>query len=107
MSITRRLHALLRKILFSWIRVDVLPQNPLQEIDPDNPVLYVLAARGLSELLVGAYSSDTNGKDAGAVYVIDGALTGTVERLTIGVDGSTTLVIDGIDVPLDQIAAVR
>ena len=52
MSITRRLHALLRKILFSWIRVDVLPQNPLQEIDPDKPVLYVLAARGLSELLV-------------------------------------------------------
>ena len=52
MSITRRLHALLRKLLFSWIRVDVLPQNPLQDIDQDKPVLYVLAARGLSELLV-------------------------------------------------------
>ncbi len=52
MSITRRLHALLRKLLFSWIRVDVLPQNPLQDIDPEKPVLYVLAARGLSELLV-------------------------------------------------------
>lgn len=34
-------------------------------------------------------------------------LTGTVERLTIGVDGSTTLIVDGIDVPLDHIAAVR
>lgn len=40
-------------ILFLWIRVEVLPEeDPRPLIDPAGPVLYVLADRGLSDLLV-------------------------------------------------------
>ena len=43
----------LRWILFLWIRVEVLPEDdPRPVIDPAQPVLYVLADRGLSDLLV-------------------------------------------------------
>ncbi len=52
MSIKRRLHSLLQKILFLWIRVDTLPKNISIDQWAEGPVLYVLAARGLSELLI-------------------------------------------------------
>jgi len=43
----------LRWILFLWIRVEVLPEDdPRPVIDPAQPVLYVLADRGISDLLV-------------------------------------------------------
>ena len=34
-------------------------------------------------------------------------LTGVVESLTIGLGGQTTLVVDGVSVPLDAVAVVR
>ncbi|MCK4709638.1 MAG: glycerol-3-phosphate 1-O-acyltransferase PlsB, partial [Gammaproteobacteria bacterium] len=52
MSFRRRLHALLQKILFTWIRVETLPKDINSDKEDDSPVLYVLAERGLSELLV-------------------------------------------------------
>jgi glycerol-3-phosphate O-acyltransferase len=43
----------LRWILFLWIRVEVFPDNnPASVLDPERPTLYVLADRGLSDLLV-------------------------------------------------------
>ena len=49
----RLLQSILRKLMFLWVRVEVFPrENPLSELDPDKPVLYVLADRGLSDLLV-------------------------------------------------------
>ena len=48
-SITR----LLRWILFLWVKVEIFPQpDPAVDIDPLRPVLYVLADRGVSDLLV-------------------------------------------------------
>jgi len=53
MSLTRRLHRLLKTILFFWVRIDILPKNFLDTAVPHkSPVLYVMAERGLSELLV-------------------------------------------------------
>ncbi|MDC1286948.1 glycerol-3-phosphate 1-O-acyltransferase PlsB [Gammaproteobacteria bacterium] len=44
---------LLRWILFLWVKVEVFPQpDPAVDIDPARPVLYVLADRGVSDLLV-------------------------------------------------------
>ncbi len=52
MHFIRPWHSLMRKLLFLWVRVDTLPK----ELPPgdwcDRPVLYVLAERGLSDLLV-------------------------------------------------------
>ncbi len=39
--------------MFTWVRVEVFPDdNPRTAFDPKRPVLYVLADRGLSDLLV-------------------------------------------------------
>lgn len=49
----RRIHALLRWLLFLWVKVEVFPRdNPPFEYDPDKATIYVLADRGLSDLLV-------------------------------------------------------
>ena len=43
----------LRWLLFVWARVEVFPNDhPRQVLDPARPVLYVLADRGLADLLV-------------------------------------------------------
>ena len=43
----------LRWILFLWVKVEVFPaDNPASIIDPERPTLYVLADRGISDLLV-------------------------------------------------------
>ncbi|MCP4078321.1 MAG: glycerol-3-phosphate 1-O-acyltransferase PlsB [Gammaproteobacteria bacterium] len=52
MSFKRRLHTLLQKLLFLWIRVETLPKDLHSDIHDGSPVLYVLSARGISELLV-------------------------------------------------------
>jgi glycerol-3-phosphate O-acyltransferase len=47
------INRLLRWILFLWVKVEIFPQpDPAVGIDPARPVLYVLADRGLSDLLV-------------------------------------------------------
>lgn len=52
MSFNRRLHHLLEKLLFLWVRIEILPKTIGQEDPNATPVLYVMAERGLSELLV-------------------------------------------------------
>jgi len=51
MSINIHLQKLWRQLLFSWARVQVFPENP-NFSDPKIPTIYVLADRGLSDLLV-------------------------------------------------------
>ena len=52
----------MRWILFLWVRVEVFPQpDPANGIDPLQPVLYVLADRGLSDLLVLNELTSNNG----------------------------------------------
>ena len=49
----KQFNRFLRWILFLWVRVEVFPEDdPGSAIDPARPVLYVLADRGLSDLLV-------------------------------------------------------
>jgi glycerol-3-phosphate O-acyltransferase len=49
----KQINRLLRWILFLWVKVEIFPQpDPTVGIDPSRPVLYVLADRGLSDLLV-------------------------------------------------------
>jgi len=49
----KQFNRVMRWILFLWVRVEVFPQpDPATGIDPRQPVLYVLADRGLSDLLV-------------------------------------------------------
>jgi len=49
----RRFHALLRWFLFLWVKVEVFPRdNPPFKFIPNRPTIYVLADRGLSDLLV-------------------------------------------------------
>ena len=49
----KQFNRILRRLLFLWVRVEAFPQpDPRQVLDPDRPVLYVLADRGLSDLLV-------------------------------------------------------
>ncbi|MDH3633807.1 MAG: glycerol-3-phosphate 1-O-acyltransferase PlsB [Gammaproteobacteria bacterium] len=44
---------ILRRILFLWVKVDVFPAGNLASVlDPARPTLYVLADRGISDLLV-------------------------------------------------------
>ena len=46
-------HRLLRWLLFLWVKVEVYPrENPPYDLDPHARTLYVLADRGLSDLLV-------------------------------------------------------
>ncbi len=50
---TLQFHRLLRWLLFLWVKVEVYPrENPPHELDPNVRTLYVLADRGLSDLLV-------------------------------------------------------
>lgn len=50
---TLQFHRFLRWLLFLWVRVEVYPrENPPYELDPDIRTLYVVADRGLSDLLV-------------------------------------------------------
>jgi glycerol-3-phosphate O-acyltransferase len=49
----KQFNRLLRWMLFLWVKVEVFPQpDPAVDIDPLRPVLYVLADRGVSDLLV-------------------------------------------------------
>lgn len=57
-----RLHTFFRWLLFLWVKVDVFPKDTLPfESDSAQPVLYVLADRGLSDLLVLSHTTDTLG----------------------------------------------
>ncbi len=50
---THQFHHFLRWLLFLWVRVEVFPrQNPPYDLEPNTRTLYVLADRGLSDLLV-------------------------------------------------------
>ena len=50
---TFQIHRLLRWLLFLWVKVDIFPkENPPFEMNISVPTLYVLADRGLSDLLV-------------------------------------------------------
>jgi len=49
----RQFNRFLRWILFLWVKVEVFPDdNPRAVLNPERPILYVLADRGLSDLLV-------------------------------------------------------
>ncbi|MCP4981575.1 MAG: glycerol-3-phosphate 1-O-acyltransferase PlsB [Gammaproteobacteria bacterium] len=49
----KQLNQFLRWILFLWVRVEVFPEDdPAAVLNPQRPTLYVLADRGLSDLLV-------------------------------------------------------
>ena len=49
----RQFNRFLRWILFLWVRVEVFPDDdPKSQLDPERPILYVLADRGLADLLV-------------------------------------------------------
>lgn len=53
LGLDRPLHYLTRKLLYLWIRTEVLPQDPVAlGLDPSKPVVYVLHRRFLSNLLV-------------------------------------------------------
>ena len=52
MTFRKQLHRLLQKILFVWVRVDILPKPLNAELFGTAPVLYVLDKRGLSDMLV-------------------------------------------------------
>lgn len=53
MSLKRPFNYLARKLLYSWIRTEILPTNLDQiHIDPEIPVIYVLDSRAWSSLLV-------------------------------------------------------
>jgi glycerol-3-phosphate O-acyltransferase len=61
-TLKKLLHRFLRWILFLWVRVEVFPQpDPTVTLDPTRPVLYVLADRGLSDLLVLSRVSERHG----------------------------------------------
>ncbi|MBT8437339.1 MAG: glycerol-3-phosphate 1-O-acyltransferase PlsB [Gammaproteobacteria bacterium] len=49
----KQFNRFLRWILFRWVKVEVFPaDNPASIIGPERPTLYVLADRGISDLLV-------------------------------------------------------
>jgi len=58
MSFKTKINHLLQKILLLWIKVEILPRDLNAESFGKQPVLYVLAARGLSDLLVLEHSTD-------------------------------------------------
>ncbi len=50
---TLQFHRFLRWLLFLWVKVEMYPrENPPHDLDPNVRTLYVLADRGLSDLLV-------------------------------------------------------
>ena len=52
-NMARRFHAVLRWLLFLWVKVEVFPRDsPPFEFNSDKITIYVLADRGLSDLLV-------------------------------------------------------
>lgn len=52
MNFRKRSHRLLQKILFLWVRVEVLPQPINTEAFANSPLLYVIDKRELSDILV-------------------------------------------------------
>ncbi len=49
----RQFNRFLRWLLFLWVKVEVFPNDdPRSMLDPERPILYVLADRGLADLLV-------------------------------------------------------
>lgn len=55
-----RLHTFFRWLLFLWVKVEVFPKDTLPfESDCAQPVLYVLADRGLSDLLVLSHTTES------------------------------------------------
>jgi glycerol-3-phosphate O-acyltransferase len=55
-----RLHTFFRWLLFLWVKVEVFPKDALPfELDSAQPVLYILADRGLSDLLVLSHTTDS------------------------------------------------
>lgn len=52
MSLTSRFHRILQKLLFLWVRVEVLPNPPISLPESDSPLLYLVEKRGLSDILV-------------------------------------------------------
>ena len=54
-----RLHTFFRWLLFLWVKVEVFPKDTLPlKSDSAQPVLYILADRGLSDLLVLSHTTD-------------------------------------------------
>ncbi|MCP4433276.1 MAG: glycerol-3-phosphate 1-O-acyltransferase PlsB, partial [Gammaproteobacteria bacterium] len=50
---TLQFHRFLRWLLFLWIKVEIYPrENPPYDLDPESRTLYIVADRGLSDLLV-------------------------------------------------------
>ena len=53
MSLSRLFNYVSRKLLYIWVRTEVIPADPAQlGLDPDIPVIYVLDVRAWSNLLV-------------------------------------------------------
>ncbi len=52
MPLNSKLNVFLQKLLFVWVKVEVLPRDTNQESWGKAPVLYILEARGLTDLLV-------------------------------------------------------
>jgi glycerol-3-phosphate O-acyltransferase len=49
-----------RRLLFLWVKVEVFTKDTLPlEFDSTQPVVYVLADRGLSDLLVLSHTTDS------------------------------------------------
>ena len=56
-----RLHKFFRWLLFLWVKVAVFPKDTLPfESDSTQPVLYVLADRGLSDFLVLSHTTNSH-----------------------------------------------
>jgi glycerol-3-phosphate O-acyltransferase len=61
--------------LFLWVKVEVFPQpDPAVDIDPLRPVLYVLADRGVSDLLVLNESTQRHGMPDPLMHTLIGEL---------------------------------
>jgi glycerol-3-phosphate O-acyltransferase len=58
MSSKSRINHILQKLMMLWVRVDILPRDLSAHSFGDKPVLYVLAARGLSDPLVLEYCTE-------------------------------------------------
>ncbi|MDH5353599.1 MAG: glycerol-3-phosphate 1-O-acyltransferase PlsB [Gammaproteobacteria bacterium] len=59
---TSQFHRFLRWLLFLWVKVEVFPrENPPFDFNTSIPTLYVLADRGLSDLLVLAHTTNALG----------------------------------------------
>ena len=59
---TFQFHRFLRWLLFLWVKVEVFPrENPPFDINTSIPTLYVLADRGISDLLVLTHTTNALG----------------------------------------------